>query len=63
MADRYRGTNHFVSLSAASRYYRDYGFLMKDVERKIKEGEIVIGPPSGDSNFVIRGGRYFMKGS
>ena len=39
------GTSHFVSLMDAIRYYRPYGFDASDVERKIADGEIHIGPP------------------
>lgn len=43
------GTSHFVSHSAAVRYYRDYegstAEARKAVDRKLREGEIHIGKP------------------
>ncbi len=45
MATTY-GTSHFTSLSAAVRYYKDYGYDKADVQRKIREGEIHIGKPT-----------------
>lgn len=39
------GTSYFVSLSAAVRYYKDYGDDREDVQRKIREGSIHIGKP------------------
>ena len=44
MATRY-GTSYFTSMSAAIRYYRDYGDDADDVRRKIREGQIHIGKP------------------
>ena len=39
------GTAYFVSIVAARRYYRDYGFNGEDVARKVSECEIYIGQP------------------
>lgn len=39
------GTAHFVTLAHAVAYYRPYGFDRSDVQRKLAEGEIFIGPP------------------
>lgn len=39
------GTAYFVSLPAACRYYLPYGFSPRDVDEKIKAGEIHIGQP------------------
>lgn len=39
------GTSYFVSMSAAVRYYKDYGDDKEDVQRKIREGSIHIGKP------------------
>jgi hypothetical protein len=50
------GTSHFVSMNAAVVYYRDYGFDLEDVRRKLIDGEIHIGPPtvkSGERLFLI----------
>lgn len=38
-------TNHFVGMSAALSYYKDYGFDLHDVEEKIKNKEIALGEP------------------
>ena len=40
------GTAHFVSLSKAVRYYRDYGFTADDVVAKLDAGEFHIGKPT-----------------
>lgn len=42
----YTETSHFVSFGAAYRYYLPYGYSAKDVERKIKEGDISVGKPT-----------------
>jgi len=39
------GTNYFVSLTAANRYYGPYGFAPADVRAKVTIGEIKIGKP------------------
>jgi hypothetical protein len=58
------GTAHFISRAAANRYYRDYGYSPRDVERKLAEGEIHIGrpvPKAGQSVGVIPDeGRYYL---
>ena len=59
---QYYGTHHFVSLQGAHRYYADYGLGFKDVERKIQEKEIAIGPPQvkeGQRLTLIDGGRRY----
>lgn len=56
------GTSNFVSLSAATRYYRDYGYDASDVKRKIREGEIHIGKPSlkpGERLGLTDGGKRY----
>lgn len=42
------GTSHFVSRSAAERYYKPYGYedVAEAVTRKLAEGEIHIGKPA-----------------
>jgi hypothetical protein len=59
------GTSHFTSREAATSYYRNYGFRSEDVEEKIKQGEIKIGPPQakeGETIFINQEeGRYFVK--
>lgn len=53
------GTSHFVSKSAAMRYYKDYnpGNTREDmrriVDRKLSEGDIHIGPPALAANEVL----------
>lgn len=57
------GTSYFVSLAAAVRYYRDYGYDKRGVQRKIAEGEIHVGKPplkSGDRLSVIDGGTRYQ---
>lgn len=58
------GTSHFVSLAAAIRYYRPYGYDASDVRAKLASGEIHLGEPSAQpSSRVIldnREGRYFI---
>lgn len=56
------GTSNFVSLSAAVRYYKDYGYDKADVQRKIREGEIHIGKPSlkpGERLGLTDGGKRY----
>lgn len=61
------GTAHFVSLSAAIRYYRPYGTDADEVRRKLADGEIAIGEPKkpDGSSYpnCTRGndGRYWLK--
>lgn len=57
------GTAHFHSRKAANAYYALQGFSANDVQTKLDEGEIFIGPP-----MVYRGarlslveGRYFVE--
>jgi hypothetical protein len=47
------GTSHFDMLRDAVRYYRVYGFNRVEVEQKIKDGEIHLGPPK-----INEGERY-----
>lgn len=39
------GTAHFEDLAAARVYYATYGFSAEEVARKLKVGEIFLGPP------------------
>lgn len=61
------GTAHFVSLMAAVRYYRPYGYGLDDVKRKLAAGEIAIGEPKKPDGTrydnCTRGpdGRYWMR--
>lgn len=55
------GTSHFVTRAAAIRYYEVFGYDTKDVEAKLAEGEIHIGPPTlkdGERLGMMDGGRY-----
>ncbi len=58
------GTSHFVSLPAAVRDYADYGSDRAQVEQKIAEGQIHIGPPAvkpGERLITIdAGSRYAL---
>ncbi len=54
-------TPNFVSLAAARRYYRPYGFDNTGVDAKLAAAEIHIGKPMlqpGDTLAIIDGGRY-----
>lgn len=61
------GTNHFISIDAAEKYY--YGFYGPDVlsfvKTKIKNKEITIGPPQikqGEKLLTNTAeGRYFIE--
>lgn len=59
------GTAHFVSLSAALRYYRNQGGTERDVHEKIAMGEIFLGKPEcgdGERAVIIPGeGRYAIE--
>ena len=52
-----RGTSHFVSIETAIRHYRAYQYpnTRKEVQRKIKSGEISIGKPE-----VTKGEKVIM---
>jgi hypothetical protein len=56
------GTSNFVSIDAARRYYRPYGYSVADVRNMLAEGTISIGPPevtAPDTLTVIKDeGRY-----
>ena len=55
------GTGHFVDIVAARQYYVTYGFNARDVDRKLAEGEIHIGPPplkTGESFTINKEQRY-----
>ena len=54
------GTNHFLSRAKAVAYYAPYGYDTKDVDDKIKENEIVIGPPEKGKFVADKEGRYFL---
>ncbi len=58
------GTEHFTSLGAAVRYYKDYGYDRTDVQQKINNGEIQIGKPpynpqAGERLLTIDGGKRY----
>ncbi len=56
------GTSYFVSLSAAKRYYKDYGDDEASVRRKVAEGSIHIGKPPlkpGQRLFLLDGGKRY----
>jgi len=60
------GTCHFVDKQAAIRYYSDYPYddPSKTVERKLREGEIKLGPPRlgrGERRFLNDEGRYCIE--
>jgi hypothetical protein len=60
------GTCHFESIFAAIRYYADYGYdnVNMAVLRKLREGEIKIGPPKlkeGERVFLNDEGRYCIR--
>jgi hypothetical protein len=57
------GTAHFVTRLDAIQYYKSQECDRKEVDRKIKDGEIFIGPPStipGDTWTIIEG-RYHVR--
>ena len=63
------GTCNFVTKNAAMRYYSQYcpeltrQELTALVDSKLRDKEIVIGPPSGRHAFYTdNDGRYFIKG-
>lgn len=60
------GTCHFVSRSHALRYYRGYHYdnVSRMVSRKLREGEIKLGPPKpkqDEQMFVNNEGRYCLE--
>ncbi len=63
MASNGEGTNHFVSKSAADRYYQQYGY--ENADGQVADGSIVIGEPTikpGEQLIVIPGeGRYAIQ--
>jgi hypothetical protein len=63
MGTRY-GTSHFKSFEAAFQYYKDYGYVYGDVQRKIQDGEIHIGKPTlkpGERCSLNDEGRYVIE--
>lgn len=60
------GTNHFISLSAAQKYYAAMGFDRHDFNKLRKDGAVCIGEPeidraSGVKLFIRKEeGRYFV---
>lgn len=59
------GTNHFISIDAATKYYAAYGFDRSDVLNKWKSLEICIGEPlaKGHDNSYLekdKDGRYWI---
>ena len=67
----YHGTNHFVSISAAVNYYRDYTESNSirnatiEVNHALMEGRIQIGPPTLKDNESLlinkTEGRYIIE--
>lgn len=59
------GTCHFVSIQAAYNYYSVYGYGKLEVDQKLAEGDIKIGPPEtkGGEKVVLdkTEGRYFIE--
>ena len=51
-----QGTNHFYDLYSAWDYYKDYGYsnVREAVQRKLDEGEIVLGPPPTQPGDTLR---------
>lgn len=57
------GTNHFVSMASAIRYYMDYGYDSDAVWEKVDRKEIVIGKPDlkpGQRLSINEEGRYVI---
>lgn len=58
------GTSNFVSKRWAIRYYVSQGYNRKEVNRKIKDGEISIGEPVVPDGMTLKvdneEGRYFL---
>ncbi len=55
------GTNHFISVASATRYY---DILGEDARDKIKDGSIKIGPPKcreGEKILINNEGRYVIE--
>ena len=61
------GTCHFVNRRFAMRYYRAYNYandVSQVVDRKLKEGEIKLGPPkikSDERTFINDEGRFCIE--
>jgi hypothetical protein len=63
MAVTYIGTSYFVSRDAALNYYKELGGY-KEVNRKLKDGEITIGKPPRKRNEWLKvndEGRYVKR--
>lgn len=57
------GTKNFASYKAACDYYKKYGYSTSDVNRKIVECEIILGPPACKNAIIDpTTGRFFIKG-
>lgn len=58
------GTNNFVSISAATRYYSSQGDDRREIEKKINEGRILFGTPKVPYGQSVRihpsEGRYYI---
>lgn len=56
------GTAHFITRRAALAYYRAQGFRAADIDQKLTDGEIHIGPPTvkPGERLDVDGGRYFI---
>jgi hypothetical protein len=59
------GTSHFLSCDAAVRYFAYEDATLADIERKIAEGLIAIGPPPTQPGqrltLIDRGTRYAIE--
>jgi len=57
------GTCYFLNLAAAYRYYKSQESDGDEVRRKLKDGEIKIGPPplKKDERFFLDDGQYFIQ--
>jgi hypothetical protein len=54
------GTNHFISIDAAIKYYAAYGFNRNDVLNKWKNLEIEIGEINKPNYILDKDGRYWI---
>lgn len=57
------GTNCFISINAANRYYAEYGLTPADVREKLRTKEIRIGRPkvaNGEQVDVNAEGRFVV---
>ena len=54
------GTNHFISIDAAIKYYATYGETRDDVLNKWKNLEIEIGEINKSNYILDKDGRYWI---